>query len=80
LDYVDLDVALAPQEVSAYGRLLLDVLKGDLTLSIRDDEAEECWRIMEPILKSWDEGQVALLEYAAGSAGPIKMSRFLLAE
>lgn len=72
LDYVDLDVALAPQEVSAYGRLLLDVLKGDLTLSIRDDEAEECWRIMEPILKSWDEGQVPLLEYAAGSAGPIK--------
>jgi glucose-6-phosphate 1-dehydrogenase len=70
LEYVDLDVALAPQEISAYGRLLLDVLKGDLTLSIRDDEAEESWRIVEPILEAWRDGQVGLLEYRAGSTAP----------
>jgi glucose-6-phosphate 1-dehydrogenase len=33
--------AAARQEISAYGGLLLDALRGDLTLSIRDDEAEE---------------------------------------
>jgi glucose-6-phosphate 1-dehydrogenase len=70
LEYVELDAALAPQDISAYGKLLLDVMRGDLTLSIRDDEAEESWRIVEPILKAWGEGQVALLEYAAGSTGP----------
>jgi glucose-6-phosphate 1-dehydrogenase len=70
LEYIELDAALAPQEISAYGRLILDVLKGDLTLSIRDDEAEESWRIVEPILNAWREGQVPLLEYAAGSEGP----------
>ena len=70
LDYIELDAALARQEISAYGRLLLDVLRGDLTLSIRDDEAEESWRIVEPILAAWRAGQVALLEYRAGSAGP----------
>ena len=70
LEHIELDAALAPQEISAYGRLILDVLKGDLTLSIRDDEAEESWRIVEPILKAWGEGEVPLLEYAAGSAGP----------
>jgi glucose-6-phosphate 1-dehydrogenase len=46
------------------------VLRGDLTLSIRDDEAEESWRIVEPILEAWRDGQVALLEYRAGSTGP----------
>jgi glucose-6-phosphate 1-dehydrogenase len=70
LEYIELDAALARQEISAYGRLLLDVLRGDLTLSIRDDEAEESWRIVEPILEAWRDGQVALLEYRAGSMGP----------
>lgn len=72
LEYVELDTALAPEEISAYGRLLLDVLRGDLTLSIRDDEAEESWRIVEPILEAWRRGDVPLLEYAAGSEGPVE--------
>jgi glucose-6-phosphate 1-dehydrogenase len=72
LECVDLDVALAPQEISAYGRLLLDVLKGDLTLSIRDDEAEESWRIVEPILEAWRDGQVPLLDYPAGTTERIR--------
>jgi len=70
LEYIELDTELAPQEISAYGRLLLDLLKGDLTLSIRDDEAEESWRIVEPILEAWQEGTVPLSEYLAGSDGP----------
>lgn len=70
LEYIELDTALTPQEISPYGRLLLDVIKGDLNLSIRDDEAEESWRIVEPILKAWRAGNVPLLEYPAGSAGP----------
>lgn len=70
LEYLELDTDLAPQETSAYGRLLLDLLRGDLTLSIRDDEAEESWRIVEPILEAWLTGHVPLLEYPAGSAGP----------
>ena len=67
LEPATLDTDLAPQEVSAYGRLLLDVVQGDPTLSIRDDEAEESWRIMEPILKVWREERVPLEEYPAGS-------------
>jgi len=72
LEAIELDTALAPQDISAYGRLLLDLLRGDLTLSIRDDEAEESWRIMEPILEAWRRGEVPLLEYTAGSAGPMR--------
>ncbi|CAN5298206.1 hypothetical protein BH24ACT19_BH24ACT19_13860 [soil metagenome] len=67
LEPVELDTELAPQELPAYGRLLLGVLEGDPTLSIRADEAEESWRIIEPVLGAWKEGRVPLLEYPAGS-------------
>lgn len=49
LESVELDRDLAAQDLSAYARLILDILDGDPTLSIRGDEAEESWRIMEPI-------------------------------
>ena len=70
LEEVTLDAELAPQDVSAYGRVILDVLAGDPTLSIRGDEAEECWRIVGPILDAWAAGSPPLQEYPAGSSGP----------
>lgn len=70
LDRVHLDSPCGSGSLPAYARLLLDVLNGDLTLSIRDDEAEESWRIVEPILTAWSEGAVPLQEYSAGSRGP----------
>lgn len=73
LEFVELDMTLAPQDLPAYGRLLLDVLRGDPTLCIRDDEAEESWRIVEPILAGWDERRVPLRQYPAGSDGPLAM-------
>src|SRR5215468_9970706 len=45
-------------------------LEGDCALSIRDDEAEEAWRVITPILDVWAQGWVPLLEYPAGSDGP----------
>jgi glucose-6-phosphate 1-dehydrogenase len=74
LEYVELDISLGPQDLSAYGKLLLDVMRGDLTLSILDDEAEESWRIVEPILEAWRAGQVPLREYPAGSPGPSQVN------
>ena len=71
LEPAELGPDLAPQALSAYARLLLDALEGDVTLSIRGDEAEESWRIVEPILTSWARDEAALLEYPAGSAGPV---------
>lgn len=57
-------------ELPAYGRLLLDVLRGDTTLSIRGDEAEESWRVVTPIIEGWAAGDVPMEEYPAGSDGP----------
>lgn len=61
---------MAPPELPAYGRILLNVLEGDSRLSIRADEAEEAWRVVTPILDGWSRDLVPLEEYDAGSAGP----------
>jgi glucose-6-phosphate 1-dehydrogenase len=66
-----LQAPLPPQELSAYGILLRELLAGHTTLSISDVEAEESWRIVEPILAAWAAGDVPLQEYPAGSAGPV---------
>ncbi|MDF3014990.1 MAG: zwf4 [Thermomicrobiales bacterium] len=71
LQPIELDSPFSSGALPAYARLLLDVLNGDPTLSIRDDEAEESWRIAEPILTAWSAGAVPLLEYPAGSDGPL---------
>jgi glucose-6-phosphate 1-dehydrogenase len=71
LEAAELDLDLAPHELPAYARLLLDVMEGDPALSIRADEAEESWRIAEPILQAWGAGLVPLGEYPAGSADPL---------
>jgi glucose-6-phosphate 1-dehydrogenase len=70
LDPARWELELAPQELSAYARLLLDVIEGDPSLSIRGDEAEECWRIVEPIIAGWNAGAKPLSLYPAGSPGP----------
>lgn len=70
LEHVELGAELASQDPPAYGRLLLGVLEGDPTLSIRADETEESWRIGGPILEAWEEGRMPLLEYLVGSNRP----------
>jgi glucose-6-phosphate 1-dehydrogenase len=70
LEAVRWELELAPQELSAYARLLHDVIEGDHVLSIRGDAAEECWRIVEPIVEGWGDGLAELVEYPAGTAGP----------
>jgi len=72
LEELELSADFAPQEFfSAYERLFLDLLEGNTTLFVRADEAEEAWRVSESILEHWEEGLVPLLEYPAGSEGPI---------
>jgi glucose-6-phosphate 1-dehydrogenase len=66
---------MEPPELPAYGRILLDVLRGDPTLSIRGDEAEEAWRILTPVIDEWSRGVAPLQEYDAGSSGPPSADR-----
>ncbi|GAB2674106.1 glucose-6-phosphate dehydrogenase [Thalassiella azotivora] len=70
LESVTLDADLGPGQLSPYGEVLAGVLEADPTLSVRGDTAEECWRLVEPVLAAWREDAVPLEEYPAGSDGP----------
>ena len=70
LGRVTLEAELSASDLLPYGEVLEGVLTGDPLLSVRSDTAEDCWRIVEPVLKAWGQGKVPLEEYDAGSAGP----------
>lgn len=54
----------------AYERLLLDVLRGDHSLFLRDDELAGCWDIVDPLLAELEYKQIIPLRYAPQSSGP----------
>ena len=53
-----------------YALLLRAALVGESDYSVRDDEAVESWRVIEPFLDAWVEDRVPMLEYLSGSCGP----------
>ena len=55
---------------TAYANLLLEMLRGDSTLFLSGDEAEETWRIIDPVAKAWAAGEVPMQTYPAGGAPP----------
>ena len=61
----------------AYERLLLDVLRGDSTLFMRNDELDAAWRLVTPVLNAWEGSPDRPEEYAAGTWGPAGSERLL---
>jgi glucose-6-phosphate 1-dehydrogenase len=66
------------QSPEAYERLIMDAMRGDPTLFTRDDEVEAQWRIIDPILASWEQGANPVVEYQAGSQGPEEADSILM--
>jgi glucose-6-phosphate 1-dehydrogenase len=64
---LEFSATLSAPELPAYSRVLMDVLTGDNRLSIRGDEAEEAWRVLDPVLQAWAADRVPLQEYQAGA-------------
>jgi glucose-6-phosphate 1-dehydrogenase len=57
-------------EPEAYETLLLDVMEGDATLFMRIDQVEEAWKVIMPVLDSWQKQPVDFPNYQPGSWGP----------
>ncbi|QYF73786.1 glucose-6-phosphate dehydrogenase [Cryobacterium sp. PAMC25264] len=70
LETISLQTDLGAGHLDAYGEVLAGILTNDPSVSVRADVAEECWRIITPVLEAWKNGDVPLDEYPAGSAGP----------
>jgi len=54
----------------AYERLLLDALRGDQTLFVRNDEVEAAWRFVDGVADAWTQAGMTPRLYPAGSWGP----------
>lgn len=57
---------------AAYETLLLDAMRGDVTLFTRADEAEAQWKLITPIEEAWaqETPPPEMPNYAPGSQGP----------
>jgi glucose-6-phosphate 1-dehydrogenase len=66
----ELEAQTAAPRFSAYANLVLAMLHNDPMLFIRGDEAEESWRIVDPVMAAWAKGDVPMQEYVAGTVPP----------
>ena len=66
----DMELTSTRSPHTAYANLVLEMLHSDATLLIRGDEAEESWRIIDPVMRAWSAGDVPMQEYAAGEPPP----------
>jgi len=62
--------AAPPRRRIAYERLLLDALKGDSTLFVRRDEAEQAWKWVDEVAEAWADAGFKPHDYAPGTWGP----------
>jgi glucose-6-phosphate 1-dehydrogenase len=70
--------AYAQSLPEAYEALLLDVLEGDATQFMRDDQIETAWKVVMPILDAWKKSPGKQLNfYAAGTWGPVAANKML---
>jgi glucose-6-phosphate 1-dehydrogenase len=65
-----LDARSTAPRFTAYAHLIEQMLNSDPMLFIRGDEAEEAWRIVDPVMKAWSAGKVPMQEYPAGATAP----------
>ncbi len=75
LERVILAADLGEGALKAYGEVLSGILDGDAMLAVRGDAAEQCWRIVQPVIDAWRKNEVPLDEYPAGTAGPTAWSQ-----
>jgi len=74
LRYVPLNLSFAEtfdkDYPDAYERLLMAVVRGNLSLFMRRDEVEAAWRWVDGVIMAWNDGACPLHLYQAGSDGP----------
>jgi glucose-6-phosphate 1-dehydrogenase len=61
-----------------YAKLLLDCMRGDLTLFEREDGVEAMWEVVDPLIARWEELPPAgFPNYRAGTWGPAEAGLLL---
>jgi glucose-6-phosphate 1-dehydrogenase len=67
----DYDAVAGEHAPEAYETLLLDVMEGDATLFMRGDQVDAAWKVIMPILETWENRTpVDFPNYSPDSWGP----------
>jgi glucose-6-phosphate 1-dehydrogenase len=66
----ELEARSTAPRLAAYAPLVHQMLARAAMLFIGADEAEEAWRIIDPVMNAWSVGEVPIQEYPAGGAPP----------
>jgi len=74
---LDLGDTFKERPLDAYERLLMDVVKGNLTLFMRRDELDAAWKWVDPIREGWAQLGEAPKGYTAGTWGPAASSALI---
>ncbi|MEW9899553.1 glucose-6-phosphate dehydrogenase [Chitinivorax sp. PXF-14] len=74
---LDFEESFKTRRLEAYERLLMDAVRGRLTLFVRRDEQEAAWRWVEPIIEAWEQSTDKPKTYTAGTWGPAASSALL---
>jgi glucose-6-phosphate 1-dehydrogenase len=74
---LDFSEQFSTRPMDAYERLLMDVIRGQLTLFLRRDEVDAAWRWIEPILRGWEADGSRPKAYSAGTWGPAGASALI---
>lgn len=61
----------------AYERLLMDIVRGNLSLFMRRDEVEAAWRWVDDLIGAWEESGYVPEPYPAGNDGPVSSAMLL---
>ncbi len=76
----DYSSGFARQIAEAYERLILDCIRGDLSLFARRDAIETAWQFLDPTLQAIAQRRLPLRPYKAGSMGPAEVDHLLYGE
>ncbi len=74
---LDLGETFKTRSLDAYERLLMDTVKGNLTLFMRRDELDAAWAWIDPIRAGWEQYDEGPKTYMAGSWGPAASSAMI---
>ena len=78
LEPIIVDFSSSEKDVpEAYELLIFDALRGDSTFFAHWKEVELSWKWVQPILEAFDENNLPLHPYQAGSMGPEAANRLL---
>lgn len=61
----------------AYERLLMDIVRGNLSLFMRREEVEAAWRWVDGLIEAWDASSYEPEAYPAGTDGPLSAAMML---